>query len=303
MPRNGSGTYTIPNTFVAGSTAVAADVNENNTDIASALTGSLPVNGEAPMTGQLPAASGTLSAPGIAFNGDLNTGLYRSGADTFVLVCGGVAIATLSTSGLAINVALTADSSISTAIKTTGLGSVPVGAVFDFAGSSAPTGYLLCYGQAISRSTYSALFTAIGTTHGGGDGSTTFNLPDYRGRLRFGKDDMGGSSAGRLTGGSTLGATVGAQTVTIAQANLPNVSLSSGSLGVSITPNNTVTIYPNSNVISPAGGTSVPVVSGSASVSFSGSISGSVPLGGSGTALSVVNPGGITNVIIYTGVA
>ncbi len=92
---------------------------------------------------------------------------------------------------------------------------VPSGAVLPFAGSSIPTGWLLCAGQAVSRSTYSALFTAISTTYGVGDGSTTFNLPDLRGRSVFGKDDMNGSAASRVTNGNsgitgtTLGATGG----------------------------------------------------------------------------------------------
>lgn len=65
---------------------------------------------------------------------------------------------------------------------------VPAGGVIDFAMSSPPTGYLVCDGTAVSRTTYSALFSAIGTQHGSGDGSTTFNLPDYRGRVRVGYD-------------------------------------------------------------------------------------------------------------------
>jgi microcystin-dependent protein len=101
------------------------------------------------------------------------------------------------------------------------VGVVPSGAVLPFAGSSAPTGYLLCYGQAVSRTTYAALFTAIGTTYGTGDGSTTFNLPDLRGRAAFGVDNMGGSAANRLgsnasiggiSGTASLGTAGGAQT-------------------------------------------------------------------------------------------
>lgn len=79
--------------------------------------------------------------------------------------------------------------------------SSPAGAVIFFAGSSAPTGYLLCDGSAVSRSTYSNLFSAIGTTYGSGDGTTTFNLPDMRQRFPLMK-----SSSGT---GSTLGATGG----------------------------------------------------------------------------------------------
>jgi microcystin-dependent protein len=80
---------------------------------------------------------------------------------------------------------------------------VPTGVVAPFAGATAPTGWLMCYGQVVSRSTYGALFTAVGTTYGSGDGSTTFNLPDLRGRGVFGVDSMGGSAAGRVTSGNS----------------------------------------------------------------------------------------------------
>lgn len=64
----------------------------------------------------------------------------------------------------------------------------PAGVVQAFAGATAPTGWLLCNGAAISRTTYAALFAAIASAHGSGDGSTTFNLPDYRGRILRGRD-------------------------------------------------------------------------------------------------------------------
>lgn len=94
---------------------------------------------------------------------------------------------------------------------------VPAGAVMPFAGGSAPSGWLFCAGQAISRTTYAALFTAIGTTYGAGDGTTTFTLPDLRGRAVFGLDNMGGTTASRVTSGvsgitgTTLGANGGSQ--------------------------------------------------------------------------------------------
>lgn len=62
----------------------------------------------------------------------------------------------------------------------------PAGVIWDFAGATAPTGWLLCDGSAVNRTTYAALFTAISTTYGVGDGSTTFNLPDTRGRIGVG---------------------------------------------------------------------------------------------------------------------
>lgn len=102
----------------------------------------------------------------------------------------------------------------------------PAGSLMPYAGTTEPTGWLFCYGQAISRSTYAALFTAIGTTYGSGDGSTTFNVPDLRGRVIAGQDDMGGTSANRLTNqsggldGDTLGATGGAETHTLTEAQL-----------------------------------------------------------------------------------
>lgn len=104
---------------------------------------------------------------------------------------------------------------------------MPSGSVISYAGSSAPTGWLLCFGQTVSRSTYAALFAAIGTTYGAGDGLTTFALPDLRGRAVAGKDDMGGTSANRLTGlsggvdGDVLGAAGGLETHTLTTAQMP----------------------------------------------------------------------------------
>lgn len=127
----------------------------------------------------------------------------------------------------AVTTAKLADGAVTSA-KTTGLNTVPAGAVMPYAGASAPTGWILCYGQAVSRSTYATLFTAISTTYGVGDGSTTFNLPDLRGRVAAGKDDMGGASANRLTNqsgglnGDTLGATGGSETHQLTEAELPS---------------------------------------------------------------------------------
>jgi len=103
-----------------------------------------------------------------------------------------------------------------------------IGEIFAFAGDIAPAGCLFCYGQAVSRTTYAALFSVIQTTYGGGDGSTTFNLPDLRGRVVAGKDNMGGTSANRLTNqtggvkGDTLGAAGGSETHTLTVQQLPS---------------------------------------------------------------------------------
>ena len=81
-----------------------------------------------------------------------------------------------------------------------GIVTSPVGTVIQFAGSSAPAGYLKANGNAVSRTTYAALFAAIGTTYGTGDGSTTFNLPDLRGEFVRGWDDGRGVDTGRSLG-------------------------------------------------------------------------------------------------------
>lgn len=65
---------------------------------------------------------------------------------------------------------------------------LPIGAITQFSGNTAPTNWLFCNGQAVSRITYSELFGVIGTTYGEGDGSTTFNLPDFIGRVPVGID-------------------------------------------------------------------------------------------------------------------
>lgn len=94
-----------------------------------------------------------------------------------------------------------------------GASGVPAGVTVPFSGPNAPAGWLLCYGQAVSRTTYSVLFAAIGTSHGVGDGATTFNLPDLRGRAVAGLDNMGGSDAGRTTLANTLGVAGGSHFV------------------------------------------------------------------------------------------
>ena len=85
---------------------------------------------------------------------------------------------------------------------------VPVGCIQMYAGAVAPSGWKLCDGSAISRTTYSALFTVLSTTFGVGDNSSTFNLPDLRGRSAIGTGTgIGGQitvGTGAPTGGSAL---------------------------------------------------------------------------------------------------
>lgn len=93
-------------------------------------------------------------------------------------------------------------------------GGVPAGTIVQWGGATVPSNWLLCDGQVVSRSTYASLFAAIGTAYGAGNGTTTFQLPDLRGRIPVGKN---GGSFG------TLGATGGVESVTLtaAQSGLP----------------------------------------------------------------------------------
>jgi microcystin-dependent protein len=167
--------------------------------------------------------------------------------------------------------------------------------------TTAPSGYVLLQGQAISRTTYATLFSMWTTQFGTGDGSTTFNVPNLIGRVPAGLD----TSSTRLSSFTSLGATLGAQTKTILQANLPSVSLSAASL----TANSSWTSL-NSEVVT--GGTSGEFSAGSGFSTYRSdtqtkvtptgtvttTIGGSVPLGGSGTALDITQPTLAVNFIV-----
>jgi microcystin-dependent protein len=106
---------------------------------------------------------------------------------------------------------------------------VPIGSFLPHSSTTPPnSNFVLPSGQAISRTVYATYFAMVGTTFGPGDGSTTFNVPDLRGRAIFGLDNMGGSAASRITvaggnfNGTTLGATGGAENHTLTQAEMPS---------------------------------------------------------------------------------
>jgi microcystin-dependent protein len=128
---------------------------------------------------------------------------------------------------------------------------IPIGGSIDFWGATAPnSSFVLAYGQAISRTTYSVAFSLFATTYGSGDGSTTFNVPDCRGRVIAGRDDMGGSAASRLTStyygtsAAAMGAVGGGQSHAIVAGEVPSLT-SSGSNSITVTTTQKVVNGPN----------------------------------------------------------
>ena len=192
------------------------------------------------MTGQLLGDDGAgASSPAYAFDTDTDTGMFRPSNNTLGFATSGSLRFSVSDSGLDVinglpirlqdssgspfvslkspsslsgNIALTLPSAIVNGgfLQTDGSGNlsfqivagVPTGAVFCVAVATIPTGYLECNGAAVSRTTYAALFSFIGTQYGTGNGSTTFNLPDLRGEFIRGFDNGRGIDSGRGIGSS-----------------------------------------------------------------------------------------------------
>ena len=121
---------------------------------------------------------------------------------------------------------------------------IPLGGGLPFFGSTAPnSSFAFPYGQPVSRTTYANLFSLLSTSYGIGDGSTTFNLPDLRGRVLAGRDDMGGSAQNRLTSNwfganaTVLGATGGSEKNALISLNqlpqfTPSVSANNLTYGI-----------------------------------------------------------------------
>jgi microcystin-dependent protein len=192
-------------------------------------------------TGNVTVPAGTVSSLSVRFTGDSDTGFFKNSANDFSIVTGGTRRAHVDSNGITIRdrkalrlrdssnsnfIAIRAPSNVSSDITLTlpnsdgdandvlqsdGSGNlsftalpqaVPTGSVHMMATTTAPSGYLKCNGTAISRTTYAALFAIIGTTHGAGDGSSTFNVPDLRGEFVRGWDDSRGIDNGRNFGTS-----------------------------------------------------------------------------------------------------
>lgn len=111
---------------------------------------------------------------------------------------------------------------------------IPPGMMAIWATATPPSGWLLCAGQAITRTTYANLFTAIGTTYGAGDGSTTFNLPDLRGRVAVGDHLMNGAepSPARLTTNKSRGQSAGLESISLTISEMPTHQHSGATAGM-----------------------------------------------------------------------
>lgn len=255
MPRNGSGTMSVPNSFSSGTPISSSQVNANFTDVASELTGSLPRDGQAAMTGQLKAASGSAAAPGVTFGSDTDTGFYRKASGTIGIVSDGTEVGTISSTGI-------------TDANSVAVVGIPAGVIWAYAATTAPAGWVRLNGRTIGNASSGAteranadtstLFSLIWSSYSdsvcavsGGRGASaaadyaankTIALPDWRGRAPFGLDDMGSTAAGRLgsvmTSPTTNGAAGGTETHTLTAAqlpsNIPNTASSSATTSVTI---------------------------------------------------------------------
>jgi microcystin-dependent protein len=151
--------------------------------------------------------------------------------------------------------------------------SIPLGAGLDYWASTTPNSiFAFPSGQAISRTTYAALFTLFGTTYGSGDGSTTFNLPDTRGRVAAVLDNLGGTAAGRLSSYTSLGHAGGEQTHTLTLTETPTDIQSAQNQGFNISVTSNISNIDIGIAGSSTGGGGIPVnaVNGTGSITSTG---------------------------------
>jgi len=128
MPRNGSGSMSIPNSFSSGTVVSSSAVNANFTDIAAEITNSLAKDGQSTMTGQIKAATGSVAAPSITFGTDSDTGFYRKATGVIGVVSDAAEIGTLSSAGFTDSAGVVAKG-------------FPSGTVMLFVQTAAPTGW------------------------------------------------------------------------------------------------------------------------------------------------------------------
>lgn len=193
-------------------------------DVAGVAAGAIPGSTDVANTNKVVKCTGS----GITWSfvddsmvgtGALSTSKLATGTAGGVLVRDASGVVTTSNVGTAGQVLASNGAGVAPSMQSvSGLSGIRlVGETIVYPGPVIPTGWLECDGRALSRTSYASLFAVLGTTWGSGDGSTTFNIPDLRGRVPVGKDNMGGTAANRITSavcgfvGTLLGAVGGDQ--------------------------------------------------------------------------------------------
>ena len=300
MPSDANGVYTLPPGYLAvtGNTVQPSQHNPPLEDIAAALTARLSASGVNPMTGPLKATDGLVGAPGLTFNTAQTTGFYK-------------------TAGGNIGVAIAGTETVEFGPGGIHKGGKLIGEIFDWTGSNAPALCVLPYGQTLSRTAYADLWAfaqieiaAGNTLYNNGNGSTTFGVPDMRGRGRAAKDNMGGSAASRLTSatmtpdGNTLGAAGGSQTHTLSAAQIPTITSTNPSQNITSSPPSGAFALVSgiTSLIATAGGT--PIFQGPLSTSNGFVTPNSISVTSSntgGAAHPIMQPTIITNCALFAG--
>lgn len=177
---------------------------------------------------------------------------------------------------------------------------VPAATIVATARTNAPSGWLLCDGSAVSRTTYATLFAAVNTVYGAGDGSSTFNVPDLTGRVIAGKEATATrlTTAGGGVDGGTLGAVGGTQSITLTAAEQASMPVTATVSGTGTTAAVTQFSATGGSVLSLSSNGSTLLYDGTASVTITGTATGTAT--GSGGAHKNVQPTMILNYIIKT---
>ena len=208
MARNGSGTYSVVNTFVAGNTITAAGHNDNWSDLATEMSNSVAADGQTTITGALKGASGTVSAPGYGFSADSNTGTYRIGADNLGIAAGGTKIIDVATTGAAVTGTLSASGAVTASSTLAVTGNVAVNTnkfnVTAASGNTTVAGTLGVTGATTLSSTAEVT------------GNFTVNTNKLSVTAASGNTSIAGTLA--VTGATTLSSTVSATNATFSGA-------------------------------------------------------------------------------------
>ena len=248
------------------------------------------------MTAQLKIISGTAGSPGLRFTAE-QSGLYLVGT-------GQVGVSVNGVSGLTVQAASTAAGA--GLLGTSGAVLLPVGIVQLYAGTTAPTGWFLCYGQALATGSYPELYSVLGTTYGTSSAGN-FLLPDCRGRIMAGVDNMGGSTAGRIGTvvtdngtivGTTLGSTGGQSThaQTLGEMAAHNHGGNTGSHTHPLS-----TIQTSNTTVGGTTGANFVTITNLSNTANTDGAQASIATAGSSTAMSWLQPTMMMNQIIFAG--